>query len=352
MKKILLTGGGTAGHVTPNLALLSALRRAGFEIHYVGTRNGIEHNLIGREHIPYHTISAGKLRRYFDLKNLSDFFRIGWGFLQSLGLMLKLRPSLVFSKGGFVSCTVVWAAWFCRIPVVIHESDITPGLANKLSAPFAKKICFSFPETSAHLPQNKRIQTGLPIRESLFSGSASKGKKLCGFEDEKPVILVMGGSQGSQAINGAVRAALEKLLCDFNICHLCGKGQTALGGRRGYCQFEYVNEELTDLLAMADIAVSRSGATTLFEFLALNKPNLLIPLGTGASRGDQILNARSFEKLGYSRVLLQDDLNTGTLIENIKILYKERHRHVDAMSRNDTRASKDKVLEVLKSSAR
>ncbi|MFW5813501.1 MAG: undecaprenyldiphospho-muramoylpentapeptide beta-N-acetylglucosaminyltransferase [Fibrobacterota bacterium] len=348
MKKIVLTGGGTAGHVTPNLALLPGLKNLGLEIHYIGTRKGIEYNLVNKEEVPYHVICAGKLRRYFDLKNLTDIFRIGMGFLQSLLLMFKLRPALVFSKGGFVSCTVVWAAWVCRIPVVIHESDITPGLANKLSSPFAKRICFSFPETEKHLPESKRVQTGLPIRESLFDGSASKGKELCGFGDDKPVILVMGGSQGSQAINKAVRAALDKLLPDFNVCHLCGKGGTAPGGRKGYCQFEYVNEELPHLLATADLAISRSGATTLFEFLALKKPNLLIPLGTGASRGDQILNARSFENLGYSRVLLQDDLDTSALVENVKKLHDERDRYIRSMSQNDARASREKVIGVLK----
>lgn len=348
MKKIVLTGGGTAGHVTPNLALLPRLKDLGLEIHYIGTQKGIEYNLVRHEAVPYHVISAGKLRRYFDLKNISDIFRIGLGFLQSLLLMIKLRPALVFSKGGFVSCTVVWAAWVCRIPVVIHESDITPGLANKLSSPFAKRICFSFPETEKYLPENKRVQTGLPIRESLFNGSAQEGKKLCGFEDDKPVVLVMGGSQGSQAINKAVRAALDKLLPDFNICHLCGKGGTAPGGRKGYCQFEYINEELPHLLAAADLAISRSGATTLFEFLALNKPNLLIPLGTAASRGDQILNARSFENLGYSRVLLQDDLDTPSLVQNVKDLYGERDRYIQSMNRNDARASREKVIEVLK----
>ncbi len=348
MKRILLTGGGTAGHVTPNLALLPGLKELGLEIHYAGTKNGIEKGLISREGLPYHTISAGKLRRYFDLKNVTDIFRIGLGFLQSILLMAKLRPAVVFSKGGFVSCPVVWAAWLFRIPVVIHESDITPGLANKLASPFARKICFSFPETAVHLPVGKRENTGLPVRSSLFNGSASEGKNICGFEDDKPVILVIGGSQGSQAINLAVRGALDNLLEDFNVCHLCGKGGKAPGSRSGYCQFEYVNEELPHLLALAELAISRSGATTLFEFLALKKPNLLIPLGTAASRGDQILNARSFEKLGYSRILLQEDMNKDSLVENVKTVFQNRQTFIESMAKADAGQGTRRVLDVIR----
>ncbi|MDR0307005.1 MAG: undecaprenyldiphospho-muramoylpentapeptide beta-N-acetylglucosaminyltransferase [Chitinispirillales bacterium] len=358
MKRILLTGGGTAGHVTPNIALIPGLRKMGFEIHYAGTSKGIERELIekaGRPQgvrvqqleIQYHCISAGKLRRYFDLKNFTDVFRIGVGFLQSLLLMIKIRPSVVFSKGGFVSCPVVWAAWFFGVPVVIHESDMTPGLANKLSIPFAKKVCFSFPETEVHLPPAKRERTGLPVREELFSGSREEGKEICGFDDDKPIILVMGGSLGSQAINAAVRGSLDKLLDDFNICHLCGKGGKAPGSKKGYCQFEYVNDELSHIFAMTDIVVSRSGATTLFELLALAKPSLLIPLGTAASRGDQILNAQSFEKLGYSRVLLQDSLCGAALIEDIRLLYNEREKRGEAMKGAEAAKAADKVIEVV-----
>ena len=347
MKKIILTGGGTAGHVTPNIALMPGLKNMGLEIHYIGTSKGMERELIAKTGIPYHCISAGKLRRYFDFQNFTDLFKIGVGFLQSLFLMLKIRPSAVFSKGGFVSCPVVWAAWIFRVPVIIHESDLTPGLANKLSIPFAKKICFSFPETESHLPPAKREMTGLPVRDELFSGNAEYGREFCGFDNEKPVILVMGGSLGSQAINAAVRGSLDALLEDFNICHLCGKGGKAPGSKKGYCQFEYVSEQLPDIIAMSDIAVSRSGATALFEFLALKKPNLLIPLGSAASRGDQILNAQSFEKLGYSRVLLQDDVTGASLVENIRLLYKEKEKYQKAMSSAQSGKASDNVINII-----
>jgi len=348
MKKILLTGGGTAGHVTPNIALLPGLKNMGFDIHYAGTRKGMERELVAKAGVAYHCISAGKLRRYFDFKNFTDIFKIALGFLQSLILMIKLRPSIVFSKGGFVSCPVVWAAWLTGVPVIIHESDITPGLANKLSMPFAKKICFSFPETEAHLPSAKREATGLPVRDELLRGDARRGRELCGFEDGKPVIMVIGGSLGAQAVNEAVRGALDKLLDGFNVCHICGKGGKAPGSRKGYCQFEYVGEELPDIFAMADMVISRAGATALFELLALRKPALLIPLGTAASRGDQILNARSFEKQGYAGVLLQDGLNGAVLAENVYCFYNKRYEYINAMNRAEAGNAAEKVLEVIK----
>ncbi|MDR3012091.1 MAG: undecaprenyldiphospho-muramoylpentapeptide beta-N-acetylglucosaminyltransferase [Chitinispirillales bacterium] len=349
MRKIILTGGGTAGHVTPNIALLPKLKNLGLDIHYIGTSKGMERGLVEKTGLPYHSISAGKLRRYFDFKNFTDLFKIAFGFFQSLILMIKLRPAIVFSKGGFVSCPVVWAAWFFRVPVVIHESDITPGLANKLSIPFAKKICFSFPETESHLPQAKREMTGLPVREELLRGDAARGREYCGFDkdDDKPVIVVIGGSLGAQTINEAVREALGRLIEDFNICHICGKGGKAPGTRKGYCQFEYVGEELPHIFAMADIVISRAGATVLFELLAIRKPMLLIPLGTAASRGDQMLNARSFEKLGYAKILLQDDLTGTALTENARALYDERDTHINAMEKTESVNGTDGVIGVI-----
>jgi len=348
MKKILLTGGGTAGHVTPNIALLPGLRDMGLEIHYVGTRKGMERDLIAKTGLPYHHISAGKLRRYFSFRNFTDLFRIKLGFLQALILMMKLRPSVVFSKGGFVSCPVVWAAWLCRVPVAIHESDITPGLANKLSIPFAKKVCFSFPETEVHLPPVKREATGLPVRDELFKGDARRGRELCGFDDNKPVIVVIGGSLGAQAVNEAVRGGLDKLLDDFNVCHICGKGGKAPGSRPGYSQFEYISEELPDVFAMADMVISRAGATTLFELLALRKPALLIPLGTAASRGDQILNAQSFEKQGYAKILLQDGITGAILADSVREFYGQHSACIDAMNRAESTKAVDRVLDVIK----
>lgn len=348
MKKILLTGGGTAGHVTPNIALIPGLHERKYEIFYAGTRKGIERELIYREGIQYYSLSAGKLRRYFDLKNVTDIFKIAIGFLQSILLIIRVRPDVVFSKGGFVSCPVVWAAWLLGKPVIIHESDITPGLANRLSMPFAKKICFSFPETSKHILASKGIQTGIPIRKSLFAGNAEEGRDLCGFTDNKPVIMIIGGSLGSQIVNTVIRESLPLLLKKYNICHICGKGNVAKD-YEGYKQFEYVNTELSHIFAMADIIVSRSGATTLFELLALRKPALLIPLASNASRGDQILNARSFERQGYSNVLFQEKLTSETLVASLQAAYDHRQEMIEAMKRSTFSGGVEQVLEVIDS---
>jgi UDP-N-acetylglucosamine--N-acetylmuramyl-(pentapeptide) pyrophosphoryl-undecaprenol N-acetylglucosamine transferase len=346
LKKILLTGGGTAGHVTPNLALIPQLHELGYDIHYIGTKNGIEKELVAREKITFHSVSAGKLRRYFDFKNFTDLFKIAAGFIQSFAIVARLQPHIVFSKGGFVSCPVVWASWLLGKPVIIHESDITPGLANKLSIPFAKKICYSFPETGKHLRGRKGVHTGLPVRKKLFIGSAEEGKKLCGFADNKPVIMVICGSLGSQVINSAIRESLDILLLQFNVCHICGKGSKT-ESKPGYSQFEYVNDELPHLFAMADLIVSRSGATTLFEILSLRKANLLIPLAANASRGDQILNARSFEKQGFSKILLQENLNSTTLIDTIKETFNNRESLICAMEKSSLSDGVAAIIEVI-----
>jgi UDP-N-acetylglucosamine--N-acetylmuramyl-(pentapeptide) pyrophosphoryl-undecaprenol N-acetylglucosamine transferase len=350
MKRIVLTGGGTSGHVTPNIALLPALRREGFEIHYIGSRNGMERELIQREGIPYHEISAGKLRRYFDLKNITDVFKVAGGLFQAYSVLGRLKPAVVFSKGGFVSCPVVWAAWLRKIPVVIHESDMTPGLTNRLSMPFAKAVCYTFPESGQHIPENKGIMTGIPIRESLMGGDRRTGRSICGFTDQKPVIMIIGGSLGSEKINAAVRNILDKLLEDFNICHICGKGNVKpeLNNKRGYRQFEYINEEQPHIYAMADLVISRAGATVLFELLALKKPSLLIPLSKAASRGDQILNAASFEKQGYSMVLDEDRLDDDTLIGSIYQLREKAAGFVSAMSRTANESGVIAVMKVIK----
>ena len=329
MKRIILTGGGTAGHVTPNIALIPALQEAGYDIQYIGSKKGMERQLIEEAGIPYHGISSGKLRRYFDVKNFTDPFRVMKGYTDASRLLKKLKPDVVFSKGGFVSVPVVLAAKRRGIPVIIHESDITPGLANKLSIPAATKICCNFPETIRYLPPDKSVLTGSPIRQELFQGSKEEGLKLCGFEEGKPVLLVMGGSLGAVAINQALRENLTALLEQFQIIHLCGNGNldTSLEGIPGYKQFEYAKEELTHLFAAADLIISRAGANTICELLALKKPNILIPLPAAQSRGDQILNASSFEKSGYSYVLQEEEVNKDSLLKIVQYVYDEREEY-------------------------
>jgi len=351
MKKIVMTGGGTAGHVTPNIALMPALKEEGYDIHYIGSYNGIEKGLIEAQNIPYTGIDSGKLRRYFDIKNFSDPFRVIKGFAQAVGLMHKIKPDIVFSKGGFVSVPVVLAAKICNIPAIIHESDITPGLANKIAIKGAKKVCCNFPETLKYLPAEKAVLTGSPIRRELLSGNKKNAYALCGFPAEKkPVLLIIGGSLGSRAINEAVRKVLPELLKEFHIIHLCGKGNLdeSLTGTAGYAQFEYVSAELTDMLALADLAISRAGANSICELLALHKPNILIPLSAAASRGDQILNANSFAKQGFSYVIKEEDVTDEVLLSAVKEVYKDRQKYIDAMSNSGQMDSIATIIELIK----
>ena len=333
MKRIVLTGGGTAGHVTPNIALLPKLRELGYDVVYIGSYNGIEKTLIEQAGVPYHGISSGKLRRYFDLKNFSDPFKVLKGFSEASKLLKKLKPDVVFSKGGFVSVPVVLAAKQHKIPVLIHESDMTPGLANKLSIPAASKVCCNFPETIQHLPKGKAVLTGSPIRAELLTGSREKALTFTGLSGKKPVLLIIGGSLGSVVVNEAVRSVLPELLKKFEIVHLCGKGKLdeTLTAMNGYVQYEYISDELKDLFALSDIVISRAGANSICEFLALKKPALLIPLSAAASRGDQILNANSFAKQGYASVLEEEQLNGDALLSALSDLWEHRTSYIQAM---------------------
>lgn len=355
MKKIIMTGGGTAGHVTPNIALMPALKEAGFDIEYIGSINGMEKGLIEATGIPYHGISSGKLRRYFDWKNFSDPFRVLKGYGQAVSLMKKIKPDVVFSKGGFVSVPVVLAAKHCHIPAIIHESDITPGLANKIAIKGAKKVCCNFPETMKYLPADKAVLTGSPIRRELFSGNAENAIRLCNFKDHsKPVLLIIGGSLGSKIVNEAVRKVLPELLEKFYVIHLCGKGNldNSLSGTIGYAQFEYASSELTDMFALADMAISRAGANSICELLALHKPNILIPLSAAASRGDQVLNANSFKKQGFSYVLEEEHLTAESLLKAVQEVYDNRQKYIDAMAQSGQMDSIGTIVDLIKTEAK
>ena len=354
MKKIILTGGGTAGHVTPNLALLPSLKKAGYEIRYIGSYQGIERKLIEGAGIPYDGISSGKLRRYFDLKNFSDPFRVAKGYFEALRLMKRYKPDVVFSKGGFVAVPVVLAAKHYKVPVIIHESDMTPGLANKICIPSAAKVCCNFPETLKYLPKDKAVLTGSPIRQELLLGNKAAGLDLCNFTTDKPIILVVGGSTGAVHVNEAVRSILPELLKDFQVVHLCGKGKMdeSLNGTPGYVQFEYISEQMRDLFAISSIVISRAGANAICELLALKKPNLLIPLSANASRGDQILNANSFKEHGYSMVLTEEDMNKDTLLAAVRKLYADRHQYIINMEKSEQQDSIDKIMNLIKDNSK
>ena len=353
MKRIILTGGGTAGHVTPNIALLPRLKELGYDIHYIGSYTGIEKELIEQFHIPYHGISSGKLRRYFSVQNFTDPFRVLKGFGEANKLIKSLKPDVIFSKGGFVSVPVVMAGKKCHVPTIIHESDMTPGLANKLSIPSATKVCCNFPETLEHLPEDKAVLTGSPIRQELLTGDKEAARKFCGLTTGKPVILIIGGSLGSVAVNNAVRAVLPELLKEFQVIHLCGKDKTdeSLKHLKGYVQFEYIKQELKDLFSLTDIVISRAGANAICELLALHKPSLLIPLSANASRGDQILNARSFERQGFSVVLEEEELTDQVLLDAIHKLYDQRDSYINAMKQSSQQDSINTIIGLIEDAA-
>ena len=349
MKKIILTGGGTAGHTTPNVALLPMLKQNNYEIFYIGSKNGIEKEIIENVGIKYYGISSGKLRRYLDVKNLTDSLRVLKGVAEAKKLIKKIKPDIIFSKGGFVSVPVVLAGKMCRIPVVIHESDITPGLANKISIPFATVVCTTFPETIKNLPKRKGIVTGTPIRQELFKGNKDKIYPKLKLKNKKTILLVMGVSLGSVKINNYIRNSLNKLLRDFNIIHICGKNNLDKGLQNldGYNQFEYVSTELKDIFVVSDLIVSRAGANSIYEFLALRKPNLLIPLSKDASRGDQILNANSFKAQGFSKVIEEENLSENLLVEEIKDLYKNRDKYIKNMENSNLSNGTSEVMDII-----
>lgn len=353
MKRIVLTGGGTAGHVTPNIALIPRLRESNYDIHYVGSYEGIEKRLIEDYEIPYYGIATGKFRRYFDVKNFSDPFRVIKGYSEAKKILQQIRPDVLFSKGGFVSVPVVRAAASLNIPCIIHESDMTPGLANKLCIPVATKVCCNFPETMRSLPQDKAVLTGSPIREELTKGNKIAALDLCGFSSLKPVIMVIGGSLGAASINKSVRDALPKLLEDFQVVHICGKDKVdnLLLNVSGYKQFEYLKAELKDIFAMVSLVISRAGANAICELLALKKPNILIPLSANSSRGDQILNAQSFEKQGFSVVIDDDYLTENLLVEKVHELYFTRQTYIDAMEKSTQLNSIDTILSLIEEAA-
>lgn len=332
MKTIVLTGGGTAGHVTPNLALIPSLKKAGWDIKYIGSHQGIEKDLVTKANIPYYGIASGKLRRYLSVENLKDPFKVIKGYFDACKLLKEIKPQVVFSKGGYVTVPVVLAAHKLKIPVIIHESDMTPGLANKIAIKKAKTICVNFEETLKYVG-DKGVYTGSPIREELFKGDKKIARELCGFKDDKPTLLMMGGSLGARKINEVLREALPDIVTKFNVIHICGKNNLDEGllNKQGYKQFEYVGEELAHLLKAADFMLSRAGANAIAEIIALNIPSLLVPLSAAASRGDQILNAEAMKKKGYCEVLFEEELNRESLCKMLNEVYEHRHNYINKM---------------------
>lgn len=345
MQTILFTGGGSAGHVTPNIAIIEEFQAAGWNVVYIGSRKGLERAIIERLGVTYYVVTTGKLRRYFSWRTFVEPFAVFWGICQAIRLCWKLKPDVVFSKGGFVALPTVLGAWLNRIPVIVHESDLTPGLANKLSFPFAKKIFVTFSDTHQTLPAKKIKVTGNPIRKSLLQGAKERGLALCGFDNNKPVLLVVGGGQGSLKINIAIRNILPKLLENFQVAHVCGKGKVAADYsiKKGYRQFDYLNDELADIFACSDLVISRAGANSLYELLQLKKLHIVIPLAKDASRGDQIVNANFFAKQGLTNVLYQENLTDQSLYQMIEQVYNNRAEQQQRLA-NFTLPESNKII--------
>lgn len=348
--KIVLTGGGTAGHVSGNMALVPHLKKQGFDIEYIGSVNGMEKDIVAKDpDIIYHGIPSGGLNRYFTWRNFRNVFRVARGISAASRLIKQIKPDVVFSKGGFVTVPVVIAAHRNNIPVLIHESDITPGLANKIASKFADKICTTFPETVEYFPQGKAFCTGSPIRGEIYLGNKQTGLKLCGFEDEKPCIIVMGGSTGAAAVNKLVWDSLDALLPRFNVIHICGKDgcDPKYDGIKGYKQFGYVTDQLCHLLELSDVAISRAGSNAIFEFLAMAKPMVLIPLPKDVSRGDQVVNAQSFQKQGFAVACDQYTLTPEELTKQVNDIYDRRAEIKASMNSTGLLNGTDNIMEMI-----
>lgn len=348
---ILLTGGGTAGHVSVNEALIPIFQERGYDVHYIGSHDGIEKELIGEHHptVTYHAIQSGKLRRYFSMKNFTDPFRVGAGFFQALSIIRKVKPELIFSKGGFVSVPVAFAGQIAKVPVVVHESDVTPGLANKLALPFSTHIFTVFEQTLNYVPKVKATCSGAIIRPELFAGEKEHGLKLIGSIGDKPILIVMGGSQGSKVLNEALRNDIEEILHIFDVIHLCGKGNLdpTLENLQGYNQYEYVTNELPHLLAASNFAVSRAGSNAIFELLALKIPMLLVPLSAAQSRGDQILNANYFKSLGLARVLIEEEILTESLAVELTNFKADEQKLIKNMQGIESPKTPEEMVELI-----
>ncbi len=303
MKHILFTGGGSAGHVVPNLAVMNALKYS-FRITYIGS-GGIEKGLVSDAGFPFFEIECPKLRRSFSPENLLIPFRLRRAERAALAVLKREKPDLVFSKGGYVSYPAVWAAHRLRIPVLTHESDLSAGLCTKMIAKKCAYVLTSFPETAKKFKNGRCV--GSPIRREVLTGERGRARRKFGLRDDRPVLLVLGGGSGSRAINAAVRERLGVLLPRVQVLHLCGRGNLMEGEREGYVQREY-ERDMGAAYAAADVVLSRAGSNTVFEILALKKPSVLVPLAH-ASRGDQVENALYFERQGLVRVLGEADLD-------------------------------------------
>ena len=338
MKKILFTGGGSGGHVTLNLSLIPLFLQNGWQVVYIGSKTGIEKDLICKiQGVKYYAIETGKLRRYLSIENIKDMFKVPGGLLQATKIIFKEKPDIIFSKGGFVSLPVVIGGFLNGRKIFMHESDVTPGLANKLSLPFVHKFFTTFIETIDYVKNPQKVAyVGPVLSDRLYNGKKERALDILNFNSDKPIVMFVGGSLGAKSINRAVEKNIEQLLAKYQIIHICGKGQRSPILAEGYKQFEFVDAELKDFMVAADVVVSRSGSNAIFELWSLRKPMLLIPLPSTSSRGEQSLNARSFEKQGFALVIKDEDLDApNLLLESIDKVYENRGEMIEKMENSE-----------------
>ncbi len=357
VKKIIFTGGGSAGHVTLNLALIPIFLQAGWKVVYIGSYNGIEKELIEKiSDVKYIPILTGKLRRYFSWQNFIDIIKIPLGILQAIWIIFKQKPDIVFSKGGFVSFPVVFAAKINGVKCVMHESDVTPGLANRMSLPFVQKFFTTFEDTIQYVKDNSKVDyVGPVLSDRLINGTKEKACNICGFDEKLPIIMVIGGSLGAKSLNEAIRNNLMQLLSKYQIIHICGKGQLIKDiDIKGYKQFDYVTDELKDFMAAADVVISRAGSNSIFELLSLYKPMILVPLSGASSRGEQMLNAKSFQSKGYCEIIKDDELSEDNLlISTLEKVWMNRKNYINNMKNSNFKATNniqlvEKIIELIK----
>jgi len=329
--RVILTGGGTGGHIMPILALADELKKYNTEILYIGHKKGIENHIITQKNINFKLINAGKFRRYWSFQNFIDLFNFLIGIFQSLIIIIKFKPDVVFSKGGFVGLPVVIASWLLRKPVIIHESDYELGLANRISLRIAKKIAVSFPVNNyPFIPVSKIIYVGNPLRKEIFKASLERGRVYFHLNDKLPVLLVMGGSQGAQKINNTLKEILPDLLKRWQIIHISGqldfnnfkklKNSLEPSIRINYKVFNFLKEEIFDALACASLVISRAGANSIFEIAALKKPMILIPL-----EGHQEKNAGYFKNNQAAYIIKNNQLNAKILKEAIQKIVENQN---------------------------
>lgn len=322
---VVFTGGGSGGHIFPGLAVLEKLRQQMPELETVwfGSGSPMEREIVTRFGIRFVAVPSGKLRRYFSLRNLVDLFKIASGFVVSLVRLSRLRPALLFSKGGFVSVPPVVAARVLGIPVFTHESDVDPGLATRINTRFAERIFVAYEESRRYFPAHRAksiVVSGNPVRDEVFAGNAERGRRLVGARGDRPLLLVLGGSQGARQVNRLVAGALDALLEDYDVVHQMGEAGYEEATRAGLFRVGFFADEYPDVLAAADLVVGRSGAGTLWELAACGKASILVPL-VRYTRGDQLRNAERFASCGAAIVL--DDPTPEALAAHAKRLARE-----------------------------